>query len=112
MMSWMRTAVSLIGFGFTIVQFFDRVQTLPGAIPAHFPDAPRYLGLSMIFCGVMALVISIWEYRWSLGYLWSGDFRTIAGATSEGKFTPIYATSIALIFVGLFAFVSLFLRLI
>ena len=38
MMSWMRTAVSLIGFGFAIVQFFERMQQMPGAtirIPAR-----------------------------------------------------------------------------
>ena len=55
MMSWVRTATALIGFGFTIVQFFARIQETPGAAPAFFPHAPRYLGLSMIFCGVMAL---------------------------------------------------------
>jgi putative membrane protein len=54
MMSWVRTAISLIGFGFTIVQFFDRMRQMPGVAPAYFPDAPRYLGLSLIFCGVAA----------------------------------------------------------
>jgi putative membrane protein len=44
LMSWVRTAISLIGFGFTIVQFFDRMQDMPGVKPAQFPDAPRYLG--------------------------------------------------------------------
>ena len=62
MMSWVRTATALIGFGFTIVQFFARIQDTPGIAPAYFPHAPRYLGLSLILCGVMALVISIWEY--------------------------------------------------
>jgi uncharacterized membrane protein YidH (DUF202 family) len=63
MMSWVRTAVSLIGFGFTIVQFFERMQDLPGIAPAHFPDAPRYLGLTLILCGIASLVISVWERR-------------------------------------------------
>jgi len=61
MMSWVRTATALIGFGFTIVQFFDRMQQMPGTASAYFPEAPRYLGLSLIFCGVAALVIAIWE---------------------------------------------------
>jgi hypothetical protein len=51
LLSWIRTAVSLIGFGFTIVQFFHRVPELPGANPAYHPDAPWYLGLALIFCG-------------------------------------------------------------
>jgi uncharacterized membrane protein YidH (DUF202 family) len=33
MMSWLRTAASLIGFGFAIVQFFKGVQQMPGARP-------------------------------------------------------------------------------
>ena len=85
MMSWVRTATALIGFGFTIVQFFARIQETPGVAPAYFPHAPRYLGLSLIFCGVMALVISIWEYHWGLRYLWSGNFAVIAGVTPRGK---------------------------
>jgi putative membrane protein len=41
MMSWVRTAVSLIGSGFAIVQFFERLQNMPGALPALHPEAPR-----------------------------------------------------------------------
>jgi putative membrane protein len=111
MMSWLRTAVSLIGFGFTIVQFFDRMQDLPGVAPAHFPNAPRYLGLMLILCGIIALVISVWEYLWSLRYLWGGDFAVIAGVTKEGKKTPLFAVAIALILIGLCAFFSVLLRL-
>jgi putative membrane protein len=111
MMSWLRTAVSLIGFGFTIVQFFDRMQDLPGAAPAHFPNAPRYLGLMLILCGIVALVISVWEYLWTLRYLWGGDFAVVAGVTKEGKKTPLFAVAIALILIGLFAFFSVLLRL-
>jgi putative membrane protein len=111
MMSWVRTASALIGFGFTIVQFFDRLQEMPGAAAAYFPHAPRYLGLSLIFCGVMALVISIWEYHWGLRYLWSGDFAAIAGATREGKQTPLLAVAILLACIGTFAFFAVVLRL-
>jgi putative membrane protein len=110
MMSVVRTAVSLIGFGFAIVQFFDRVQQMPDVNRPHFRDAPIYLGLAMIFCGVMALVISIWQYRWSLRYLWSGSFAPLAGMTKEGVQTPLVAIAILLIFIGLFAFFAVLLR--
>ena len=112
MMSWVRTATALIGFGFTIVQFFAHIQETPGVAPAYFPHAPRYLGLSLIFCGVMALVISIWEYHWGLRYLWGGDFAVIAGATREGKQTPLLAVAIILALIGVFAFFAVLLRLI
>ena len=104
LMSWVRTAVSLIGFGFTIVQFFNRMQEMPGGGQARFPAAPYYFGLSLIFCGVMALVISVWQYHWSLRYLWGGSFATIAGTTQEGVQTPLIAVSIALTVIGVFAF--------
>jgi inner membrane protein YidH len=112
MMAWVRTATALIGFGFTIVQFFDRMQQMPGAAPAYFPHAPRYLGLSLIFCGVMALVISIWEYHWGLRYLWGGNFAVIAGVTREGKQTPLLAVAILLALIGIFAFFAVVFRLV
>jgi putative membrane protein len=112
MMSWIRTATALIGFGFTIVQFFERMQEIPGVAPARFLHAPRYLGLSLIFCGVMALVISIWEYHWGLRYLWGGNFAVIAGVTKEGKQTPLLAVSIALALIGVFAFFAVLRRMV
>src|SRR5271165_5158826 len=112
MMAWVRTATALIGFGFTIVQFFDRMQDIPGAARARFPDAPRYLGLSLIFCGVVALMIAIWEYHWGLRYLWGGNFAAIAGFSREEKQTPLLAVAIVLALIGIFAFFAVLLRLI
>jgi putative membrane protein len=110
MMSWLRTAVALIGFGFAIVQYFNRLQQIPGARAAYLPTAPEYLGLALISCGVLALVISIWQYRWSLRYLSGEPFAPIAGVTNEGLQSPVMAVAVLLIFVGLFAFFAVLLR--
>ncbi len=110
MMAWVRTATALIGFGFTIVQFFERFSDMKGVLTAERPMAPRYLGLAMIFCGVAALLISIWQYRKVLSYLWSRDFVPVAGIDPEGGQTPLLAVSIALVFVGAFAFFSIMVR--
>jgi uncharacterized membrane protein YidH (DUF202 family) len=40
MMSWIRTAVSLIGFGFAIVQFFERMDQSLGS-SGRFSQTPR-----------------------------------------------------------------------
>ncbi len=112
LMSWVRTATSLIGFGFTIVQFFDRFQNMPGVAPAKYPGAARYFGLALILCGVIALAISIWEYRWTLQYLWGGSFSVIAGAEKEGKQTPLYVVAIALALIGALAFCAVLFRLV
>jgi putative membrane protein len=110
LMSWIRTAVSLIGFGFTIVQFFERMQDLPGVNPARHPAAPRYLGLALIACGILALAVSIWQYHWTIRYLWSESFAPIAGMTQEGLQTPLYAVAFALVLIGMFAFGAVLLR--
>jgi putative membrane protein len=112
MMSWVRTAISLIGFGFTIVQFFDRMTEMPGVAPARFPEAPRYLGLSLILCGVAALLISIWQYHWGLRYLWGKNFIAIAGVTREGMQTPLLAVAFTLALIGAFAFFAVVFRLV
>ena len=111
MMSWLRTATALIGFGFAIVQFFERLQQAPEAHSAYLPNAPIYLGLALIACGILALVVAIWEYRWALHYLWGEPFTPIAGASNEPMNTPVLAIGILLIFIGLFAFFVVLVRL-
>jgi putative membrane protein len=110
MMSWIRTAVSLIGFGFTIVQFFQHLPEMAGGNPALHPAAPWYLGLALIGCGIVALVISIWQYHWTIRYLWSGSFAPLAGMTKEGLQTPLYVVAFALMLIGLFAFFAVLLH--
>ncbi len=38
LMSWIRTATAMIGFGFTIVQFFERLASMQGVAPALWPQ--------------------------------------------------------------------------
>ena len=111
MMSWLRTAVALIGFGFAIVQYLNRLQPIPGGRPAYLPTAPEYLGLALISCGILALVISLWQYWWTVRYLWGGSFTPIAGMTKEGMQSPVIAVAILLIGIGLFAFFAVLFRL-
>lgn len=112
MMSWVRTSVSLIGFGFAIVQFFERLQQMPGIQPATLPTAPKYLGLSLISCGVLALVISIWQYRFVNRYLRSGRFAQIAGMGQDDMQSPVIAVAVLLILIGLFAASAVLTRLV
>ena len=110
MMSWVRTSVALIGFGFTIVQFLERLHSMDGTAPALRPQAPRYLGLALIAAGVFALLVSVWQYRAVVRYLLSKEYEPIAGFGEVVKHTPLYAISIAIIFIGLFAFGAVFIR--
>ena len=111
MMSWLRTATALIGFGFAIVQYLNHLEQAPGSRAAYLPAAPQYLGLALITAGVLALLISIWQYRWGLRYLTSGSFSAIAQVKEGGAQTPVLAVAILLIFIGVFAFFAVLLRL-
>ncbi|HXD05938.1 MAG TPA: DUF202 domain-containing protein [Burkholderiaceae bacterium] len=110
MMSWARTAVSLIGFGFTIVQFFEKFSAMQGVGPAELPTAPRYLGLALIGCGVASLVISLIQYRQGLAYMWGPEFKAIAGEHTSPTATPVVAVCLVLTLIGIFAFMAVLLR--
>jgi len=112
LMAWARTSVALIGFGFTIVQFFERLQSSNTAnLPVLLPEAPRDFGLALIGSGILALVISVWQYHRGLNYLWGDQFRAIAGIEEQPLITPLFAVAIILILVGIFAFVTVLFRL-
>jgi len=111
LMAWLRTAVSLIGFGFAIVQFFERLGQMPGARPAVLPHAAEYFGVALISCGVLALLISLLQYWSIIRYLRTGSFATIAGV--EGMRAPVAtpATAVLLVLIGLFALFAVLFRL-
>jgi putative membrane protein len=110
LMSWVRTATALIGFGFTIVQVFERFSHMEGAAPAIFPQAPYYLGMALIGAGTLALIIAAWEYRSLIRYLWRPEFTPIAGVGDGLGPTPILGVTILLILIGIFAFCTVLLR--
>jgi putative membrane protein len=112
MMAGQRTAVSLIGFGFAIVQFFERLGQMPGASPAAHPGAPLYLGLALILSGVVVMLIAIWQYWRTLRYLWGGSYTAIAGVTEQGLQSPLIAVTVLLTGIGLFAFFAVLFRLV
>jgi putative membrane protein len=109
LMSWVRTATALIGFGFTIVQFFERLGGMDNVAPAMRPQMPRYLGLALIAAGIAGLLISLWQYRGTLRYLHE-DFKAIAGIDIHPKQTPLLLVTVALLAIGLFAFFAVLTR--
>jgi putative membrane protein len=110
LMSWLRTAVSMIGFGFTIVQFFERFHEMAGVKAARHPEAPRYLGIMLIAAGTIALVVATLQYRMLVRYLWSDEYRPIA--PDRHFMTPTYVVSIIMIGIGLFALLAVATRMV
>lgn len=60
LLAWARTAVSMIGFGFTIYNFYRGfLQDLTSAGRA---DGARNLGLGLVTAGTLAMVVAVWNY--------------------------------------------------
>lgn len=109
LLAWERTAISLIGFGFTIVQFFQRMQNMPGMNGRQMrPQEPRDLGLALIGTGVIALAISLYQYHRITQYLFSEPFAPIAGLGQKPHIVPSYVVAVVLMLIGIAAFVSVF----
>ena len=63
LLSWARTSVSMIGFGFTIYNFYRGfLEDLAGS---GRQDAARNLGLALVAAGTSAMLVAIWNY-WSI----------------------------------------------
>jgi putative membrane protein len=110
MASWVVTAITLIGFGFTIVLLFDELGRFLGNAPPVRPLAPYQFGLLLIGAGVAALVAAGWQYRAVLAYLRQRDFAAIAGPTQRPAQRFVYAVTVIAIFVGVFAFLAVAAR--
>ncbi len=111
LMAWVRTCTALIGFGFTIVQFFQHFAAAPGVAEALRPQAPRYLGLMLIASGIAGLLISVSQYRRVIAYL-DKNFSAIAGlAEGVASKTPLQAVALGLVLIGIFAFCSILFRM-
>lgn len=68
MMGWMRTAVSMIGFGFTIFKFFQYWRAL-----VHAPVRPgllssRVVALMLVGASTLLLVMATVQYRLALAW--------------------------------------------
>ena len=110
MSSWILTSITLIGFGFTIVLLFDEFSRFTGVEPPIRPLAPFHFGLALIGAGVVALVIAGWQYRAILAYLRHGQFAAVAEVNQRPVQTLVYAVTIVMIFVGVFAFLAVMAR--
>lgn len=87
MLAWVRTAASLISFGFTIYKFF---QLEIGKLVPDRPEpliGPREFALILISTGIGSLILAFIEHRRSIGQLRRdyGDFipKSVAGVVAS-----------------------------
>ena len=110
MASWVLTAITLIGFGFTIVLLFDELGRFTGKQPPVRLLAPYQFCLLLIGVGIAALVAAGWRYRAVLAYLRQRDFAAIAAPAQRPPPRLVYAVTVITIFIGVFAFLAVAVR--
>jgi len=108
LLAWVRTAASMIGFGFAIFHFFEALNASPGVRPAFRPGSSKVLGLSLVGIGTLALALALVQYLLMLRYLDVESFRRAAGIP---RFRPGLIVAVALMAVGAATFWALLARL-
>jgi putative membrane protein len=110
LMAAVRTAVSLIGFGFTVAQFFQRMQSNVKGLENVRPEAPRNLGLLLIAAGIISLIVATWQYHFTNSYLRRGAMKSIAMIDEKPLHTSSYVIAIVVTLIGIAAFASVFAK--
>jgi len=111
-MSVMRTSLSLIGFGFTIYQFFGKLKETN--VLAGSGHAPRTFGASLVWLGIGMLIFGIlFHLQFMRGLRIERESMKAEGLIyGESKF-PVSLTlvvALALLAVGIAAMVSITFR--
>lgn len=102
LMAWIRTSLSMIGFGFTIFKFF---QYLPDEIAAgniRRPNASRNLGLTLIALGTVALSAAAWQH-WHF-------LKEIGAPRRRRVWSLSFIVATAVVMIGLIAFYGVLLK--
>lgn len=104
-----RTSVSLIGFGFTVAQFFEKLMGEVSVDLRHVgPEMPRNVGLLLIGGGVLSLAMFTWQYYSATRYL-RVDFPAISGG-GKSMHNSCYLVSGIVLLIGVAAFISVLFR--
>ena len=108
LMSVMRTSLSLIGFGFTIFQFFQKLKESDVLKSAH---AARNFGSSLVWLGIAMLVLGIvYHVQFMVGLRTTRQEMIEDGLIHGQSHFPISLTLIiafALLLIGFFAIASM-----
>jgi uncharacterized membrane protein YidH (DUF202 family) len=111
LMSVIRTSLSLIGFGFTIFQFFEKLKQ---AEVLARSQAPRNFGIALVLLGIAMLALGIVYHVWFM----LGLRQERKGMAAEGLihgesiFPPSMTlfTAVMLLLIGVAAIVSMVFR--
>jgi len=111
LLAWVRTAASLIGFGFAIDHFFEALKTQTLVRPAWRPGASRILGVSLVGIGTVALALALVQYLLMIRYLGGEAALEAAGLARMPRFRPALIVAVTLTAVGIITFWAMLVRL-
>ena len=103
LMAWIRTALSLIGFGFGIGKFHDYVETAGLTSKLDPVHSLLIFGVSFMVLGLVGLLAAVIQHIRVLEQLNKRDF-TYAATRPIGL-----AVAIVLLLIGIFGLVAVFL---
>ncbi|MBP5972800.1 DUF202 domain-containing protein [Brasilonema sp. CT11] len=108
-LAWLRTSISLIGFGFAIARFGLFIRQLNFSLtqqqhePAPHPFfTSENLGICLVIFGILTLLLAVWRYNQVFSQIEEGNYQ-------PSKFTVWVMTGVVIIF-GILSIPLLILR--
>lgn len=112
LMSTIRTSLSLISFGFTIFQFFEKLNEAKVLSAAN---APRNFGTTLVALGIVLLALGIvYQVRFMLGLREQRKRMAAEGLIhGESGFPPsmTLVTAVLLLVIGVAAIISMVFKI-
>jgi putative membrane protein len=77
-LSWVRTGIGIMVFGFVIVKFSLFVNQLPASF-FHENNIPKngftiIIGIALVFTGALTILLSYWKYKQTHKLLQKGEY--------------------------------------
>ena len=102
LMAWVRTSLSMIGFGFTIYKFFQYLPEELATGNIKRPQTPRNLGLTLIALGTLALAAATWQH-WQF-------LKEMHISQKSHNWSIAFVVAILVVLIGLVTFYGVLLR--
>jgi putative membrane protein len=107
LMAWIRTAISLIAFGFAIAKSYEYIQMDEMEKTGRFIDqihAPLWFGMSFVVLGMVSILGGVIQYVQVVRQIQSGRFI-------YGEPRPLAKiVALILLIIGVFALIAIFQR--
>jgi putative membrane protein len=100
LMAWIRTSISMIGFGFTLAKLFQSLADSNVLVrgPAGNVWTAEGVGLVLISLGTVALILAVFDHH--------REIKQLRGAGLEARFSLTMAVASVLAILGVTALLS------